>query len=309
MQQTIRILGLGLLVVVGAGCESTQWTWLKKPNGDVAAKPGASPTVRGLVDYLNDNAARLQTVKVEDMSIDATMGTQSIALQGIMLAEKPRNPADAPNFRMKASLFGKNEVDIGSNANEFWFWALRNPDQYQYFCRYQDFKAGRVEMMPLPIQPEWVLEAFGLGPYGPADKYKLEPDGPNSLRLVEKTTSPQGRPVRKVIVMNRKEVRSPTPQVTAFLLIDDATGKEICSAHILSTTLDRTGAILPHKMDIRMPTQKMSMLMKMDRVTVNGPIVATAFTREPMTGVEPFNLATKQIEPWGTQRTQGFGSK
>ena len=77
-------------------------------------RPCASPTVRGLVDYLNDNAARLQTLKVEDMSIDATMGTQSIALQGILLAEKPRVPPTAPNFRMKANFFGKNEVDIGS---------------------------------------------------------------------------------------------------------------------------------------------------------------------------------------------------
>src|SRR5437660_975058 len=82
-----------------------------------------------------------------------------------------------------------------------------------------------------------------------ADKYKLEPDGPNTLRLVEKATSPQGLAVRKVIVMNRKEVKAPNPQVTAFLLLDDRTGQEICSAHIQTTKVVATGAILPYKME------------------------------------------------------------
>ena len=251
---------------------------------ETAGRRGSGQTRRfadhgGLVDYLNDNASRMKTVRVEDMSIDATMGTQSIALQGVLLAEKPHNPGDAPNFRMKASFFGKNEVDIGSNASEFWFWALRNPDPYQYFCRYADLRAGRVEMMPLPIQPEWVLEAFGLGPYGPADKYKLEPDGPNTLRLVEKTVSPQGRPVRKEIVMNRKEVRSPTPQVTAFRLIDDTTNKEICSA-VYSQHDPR-----PHRRDFAAQNGHPHAVPKDVAVDedgprhVNGSIVATAFVR------------------------------
>lgn len=298
-------IGLGLLVVLATGCESTRWNWLKPgPTNDVPTKAGASPTVKALVDYLNENASRVRSLRVDDLSVDATMGSQSIALQGRIFAEKPRN------FRMKATFLGKDEVDIGSNGNEFWFWAQRNPEPYQYFCSYKDLNEGRVRMMPLPIQPEWVVETLGLGPYGPADRYKLEPDGPHTLRLVEKITSPQGLTVRKVIVMNRKEVNSPQPQVTAFLLLDDRTGQEICSAHILSTKLDRaTGAILPYKMDIRVPTQKMSMALKLDSVTVNGLIVNTAFLRQPMTGVEPFNLATKQIEPWGTQRTQRFAPK
>ena len=306
MQRKLSTTALGLLVLIATGCESTRWNWLKPGanNNDVAAKPGVSPTVKGLIDYMNDNARRVQSLRIDDMSVDASMGSQSIALQGRIFAEKPRN------FRMKATFFGKDEVDIGSNSNEFWFWAQRNPDPHQYFCAYKDLNEGRVRMMPLPIQPEWVMETLGLGPYGPADKYKLEPDGPNSLRLVEKITSPQGVPVRKVMVMNRKEVKSPLPQVTAFLLLDDRTGQEICSAHILTTRLDRaTGAILPHKMDLRVPSQKMSMALKLDGVTVNGQIVATAFQRQPMAGIEPFNLATGRVEPFGTQATQGFGPR
>jgi hypothetical protein len=295
------MLGL-MLVVATTGCESTRWNWLKKegPGPDVV-KPGAPSSTSGLIAYLNDNASRVKTVRFDDVSVDAVMGSQPFGLRGRIYAEQPRS------FRMKVTALGKEEVDIGSNANEFWFWAAKNPDPYQYFCSYKDLNEGRIRMMPLPIQPEWVMEAMGLGPYGPADKYRLESDpDPKLLRLVEKSKSPQGYPVRKVIVMNRREQRAPNPQVTAFLLLDDSTGHEICSAHIISTRQDRsTGAILPYKMELRMPTQKMKLSLKMDDMAINGPIVGTSFARPQMTGVEPFNLATGKTESWGTRRVGG----
>jgi hypothetical protein len=302
MPRHIHLICLGLLATLASGCESTRWNWLKRePANDVAAKPGVAPTVRGLIDYLNDNAKRVNTLQVNDLDVDATMDSQSFNLRGRIYAEKPKN------FRMKVTLFGKDEVDIGSNPQEFWFWALKNPDKYQYFCSYKDLNAGRVQMMPLPVQPEWVMEALGLGPYGPADKYLLENEGQNLIRLIEKTKSPQGYAVRKVIVINRKEMKAPQPQVTALLLLDDATGREICSAHITSTTQDRvTGAIIPLKMELRMPAQKMKMALRLDGVTVNGQIAATAFARPQMAGVEQFNLATGRTEPWNLQRAGAF---
>lgn len=293
----LRMICLGFLVALTAGCESTRWNWLKRePTNDVVAKGGANPTTKGLVDYLNNNASRVRTLKVDDLDVDANFENQPINLRGRILAEKPRS------FRMKVSLIGKEEVDIGSNVNEFWFWAAKNPDRYQYFCSYKDLGEGKVKSMPLPIQPEWVMETLGLGPYGPAEKYTLEQDGPNSptFRLVEKAKSPTGYPVRKVIVINRKEMRSPQPQVTAFLLLDDSNGAEICSAHISSTQQDKaTGAVLPYRMELRMPKQKMTMALKLDGVAVNGKIVDTAFARPQMVGVQSVNLATLTLQPAG----------
>lgn len=299
----LRLIGLGLLAVTATGCESTRWNWLKRDGGTDAGKPTAPPAVKGLVEYLNENARRINSLRIDDVAIDVAFENQPFGARGRIYAEKPRN------FRMKVTALGKDEVDIGSNANEFWFWAAKNPAKYQYFCSYKDLNEGRVKMMPLPIQPEWVMEAMGLGPYGPAEKYQLEPSSPSDplLRLVEKAKSPQGEMVRKVIVMNRKEVRAPQPQVTAFLLLDDATGQEICSAHITATTHDRVkGAIIPYKIELRMPKEKMSMKLKLDGMTVNGQIPNTAFSRQQMMGVEAFNLATGRVEPWGFQRAGGI---
>jgi hypothetical protein len=303
VRSNIRLLCLGLLILATTGCESTRWNFLKRdPANDVAAKPGATPTVVNLVGYLNENSRRVQSVRFDDLSVDVTQNagsfnSQTFSLPGTLFAEKPRN------FRLKASVLGKDEADIGSNAQEFWFWIARNPEPRQYFCTYRDLDEGRVQMMPLPIQPEWVMETLGLANYGPPDKYQLELDKDGkTLRLIEKARSPSGQPVRKVIVMQRKEVVAPQPQVTAYLLLDDATGQEICSAHITSVKVVN-GVVLPNKLELRMPAQKMKMAMKIDRVTVNSALPGTAFIRPQMSGIEPFNLATGRVE--GVQRTQG----
>ena len=119
------------------------------------------------------------------------------------------------------------------------------------YCSYKDFQEGRVQSMPIPIQPEWVMEVLGLGPYGPADKYQQETDN-RSIRLVERIKSPQGKAVKKVMVFRWPAVKAPKAQVSDFLLIDEASGKELCSAHVSETRVDHvTGAILPRVIEIR----------------------------------------------------------
>ncbi|MBI1832789.1 MAG: hypothetical protein HYR84_15210 [Planctomycetes bacterium] len=299
---SLRMICLGLLAIGAAGCESTTWNWLKRDTARDTGKPGTTVTAKALVDYLNDNASRMQSVRYEEVGIEAVFENQPFGLRGRIYAEKPKN------FRMKVTALGKDEVDIGSNIQEFWFWAAKNPERHQYFCSYRDMAEGRVKMMPLPIQPEFVMETLGLGPYS-AEHCQLEPNSPTdpNLRLVEKTRSPQGRMVRKVIVINRKEVRAPQPQVSAYLLLDDATGTEICSAHITETRLDKArGAIVPYRMELRVPGQKMTMKLKLDGLKVNDSIPATAFQRQPIMGAEPFNLATGRPEPWSLQPAGGF---
>src|SRR6516162_10781336 len=61
MRSHVRVFCVGFLAVISVGCESTRWNWLKREAAnDVAAKPGDSPTIGGLVAYLNDNAKRVR---------------------------------------------------------------------------------------------------------------------------------------------------------------------------------------------------------------------------------------------------------
>ncbi len=152
--------------------------------------------------------------------------------------------------------------------------------------------------MPFPFQPQWVMESLGLGPYGPADRYTLEHDS-QTIKLVEKTTSSQGTPVRKVIVFRRDPLplKSTTPQVTHYLLLDDTTGKEICSAHITEVQHDNaTGAVVPRRIALLWPSEDLKLAMRLDGVTINTPVTPSMFTRQNMPNTQSFNLVRMQVD-------------
>lgn len=292
------LVGIGLLVLL-PGCGMTRFNWLKKP--DSGPPPADVPTVEKLVEYLNDNASRVQSMRCEDISLTATQGIQSFNLNAQMVVQKPRN------FRMEGKVGGKVVVDLGSSNEEFWWW-ISQGDPYQFYCKYQDWNEGKVRNVNFPFQPEWIMETMGLGPYGPPEKYLRKVDD-DTVSLIEKTRTPQGKPIQKVIVFQRRPKQVPAAQVSEFRLVDDATGKEICSAHVGETQLDntRTNAILPRRLELRWPEMKVRLGLKMDHVTVNPtnpPVPTVAFQRPNMNGIPAFNLALGR--PDGQiQRVQG----
>ncbi len=287
--RNLLLLGLSL-ALSGTAC-APRWNMLKKNEG-VGPVPTQVPEVAQLVDYLNDNANRMQTLRCMDLDVTAAQGHQPVGLRGKLNAQKPRN------FRMSADHFGKQVVDLGSNDQEFWFWVREGKPAYQFYASYKDLHEGRVREMPLPIQPEWVMETFGMGPYGPATRYTREYDA-ETVKLVERTRSPQGTPVRKVIVFRRQPVDAPRPQVTAYLLLDEASGREICTARITHTQLDRaTGAILPHKMELRLPEQDFKMSLVLDRAKLNEPAPPEAFVRKNMPGMS-YDMARGRLDGAG----------
>lgn len=271
----------GLLV----GCESGGKRFIFGPTPTPTPAPAGVPTAEALVDYLNENARRIQSLRCTDVDIEASQKLQVINVRAKMMSSKPRN------FLMTASAFAKPLVDLGSNDNEFWFWFSQMPDPHQYFCTYKDFEEGKVARFPFPFQPDWIMEALGMGPYGPASKYTLEHDA-TTLKLVEKTRTPQGQAVRKVIVISRRPVQAPQAQVQAYMLLDDATGKEICSAQIQEVHVDSTtGAVVPKRMDLRVPAENARLRITFNRMDVNPQLNPAAFQRQPLQGIQSFDLA------------------
>lgn len=306
MRHVTAMCGLGLLVVATAGCNSTRWPFLHPQENNAGAKPTDSklPSLARILDYMNENAGRVKNIQVMSLDVSAAQaGSLPINLHGKMVAEKPRG------FRMSLDgpLGFAQVADLGSNNDEFWYWIKAAPGQtqvpYQYYCSYKDFEKG-VAFMHIPFQPEWIMEALGLGPYGPPERYQLEHDE-QTLRLVEDSVSPQGKAVRKVIVMKRRETKAPDPQVTHYLLIDKASNKEICSAHITQTMEDSTtGAILPKRIDLNWRQENATLGLVITKAVVNAPLPPNAFVRQPLLGVQSFNLARGQAD--GVQRAQGL---
>jgi len=292
---------LGLALLVGAaGCPPEGRFNLLRPTG-LGPLPAEVPTKEDLVQYLNYNSSNIPGLQSDDVSLTCYNGPVGVPVGAMLRCQGPRN------FRMKATAFGSEEVDLGSNDQEFWYW-IRRGDKYQFFCSYQALENGHVKYTPFPFQPGWVMEAMGMGKYGPSEKYELAVEK-EQLKLIEKTKSPQGLPVRKVIVFRRRAAQGRDAQVTDFLLLDDATDKEVCAAHISQVQIDRaTGTILPYRVDMRWPEMKLRMTMKLDGVGVNpNPPLdpAVAFQRRPLSGVPGFDLATMRPDA-SLQRVQGF---
>jgi hypothetical protein len=298
-------VGLGVLLLVTA-C-TPRWGFLRKDNPtDQGDMHTPAPTAEQLVAYLNDNSGRLRSLRCQDMELSVSEGLKpSIGLRAQMVCQQPRN------FRLTAEFLSKTAVELGSNQEEFWYWGSKIDPPYQFHCAYKDLEQGRVQQMPFPFQPDWLMEALGMSNFGPADRYQLL-DEPPVLKLAERVRSPQGKLVRKVIVMRRRPVQPPAPQVTDFLLLDDATGKELCSAHILETRMERTkGGLVATRMVVNWPAARAKLSLRLGTVTANVdfPPGSPAFVRRPMPGVRSFDLAAGRVDqPASLQRVGVFGT-
>ncbi len=271
MRRFAVLAGLGSLVLA-AGC-LPGW---KRP--DTPPPPPAvttkMPSAAELVQYMNNNASLVDSVKSTELDMVGKQGNDSIGLSGELYCQKPKN------FRLRAKVAGQSAVDIGSNDNEFWFWISQAKDEdgvaRVHYCSYQDMAAGKARM-PFPFQPDMIVSALGLGEYKPDGQYTVTGDD-RTIRLIEKTVSAQGQPVQKVTVFNRTQVAPGKPQVLAYLLLDEQ-GNEICRATIqevqtLSVGRDpQTGqpqrVDLPQKVDLVWNAQKIELKMKLMQVQAN----------------------------------------
>src|SRR5262249_39505506 len=141
-------------------------------------------------------------------------------LEGFLACQKAARPGTPANFRLQADALGSSEVDVGSNSQEFWFWIKRSPQPYVYYCAYTDFeKVAARGRLPFPFQPEWVVEALGMAEYDAHQKYEVNDTSKDTYDLVQRTKSPRGTDVVKVIAF-RKAPRPGTSPVAAHILYE-----------------------------------------------------------------------------------------
>lgn len=289
MRRLFAGVGVGLLLVA-IGCN--HW----RPNGETGgprvAVNGPRPEVGPLVEYLNKNADLVQCVQSTRVAMDCKEGNQAVGVDGMLVCQKPRN------FRLKGQVLGKPAVDIGSNDGEFWYWISEaKPVPYVFHCSYEALGRGNVRL-PFPFQPDMIIAALGIAHYDPNGKYQVVmPNGKNYFELVEDTVSPEGQPVKKVTVFNKTTVAAERgqPQVIAHVL-RDAQGKPICQATIQEIQ-KKDGVILPRRVTLDWPAQKMQMKMHLSDVTVVNNLDPTRkarlFQRSDLGNLPAFDLARR----------------
>ena len=111
--KTQTALALALGVPCFSGCV---WKNLRDQPSVPLVKSGTKAEVPALVNYLNVNARKVQSVRA-NVDIDCVAEGKPFGLSGLMACQKPRD------FRLRGSVLGKPAVDIGSNNDEFW-WTI-----------------------------------------------------------------------------------------------------------------------------------------------------------------------------------------
>jgi hypothetical protein len=272
------------------------------------------PTAQDLVGYLNRTAAKVTALESRDVDLDIKAGSQSIGVRGVLFCQKPKN------FRLKAKIVGRDVADFGSNDQEFWYWIKDDQPPGLYHCSYTDLARGAP--LPFPIHPDWVLEALGLAAPAPVGSPEQEQALGRSLQvrkspdnkyveLIEQTRSAQGQPVTKVTTLNNFRASGKIPQVVGYQLWD-ARNQLICRATVLSVQSDQaSGAVVPHKVELKWPAQQLTMTMTLNEIAVNNSGLAQntrLFVRPQMRDVRDIDLARglPLMTPTGIQRAGAF---
>jgi hypothetical protein len=289
MRRIFAGVGVGLLLTA-AGCN--HWRPVPDGGGTPVAVTAGKPDAASLVRYLNENADRAQAIQCTRVAMDCKEGNQAVGVDGMLVCKYPRD------FRLKGSVLGKPAVDIGSNESEFWYWISEaKPVPYVFHCSYEELGRGNVRL-PFPFQPDMIIAALGIGRYDPNGKYQVVTyRDKNYFELVEDAVSPQGQPVKKVTVFNKNTVSAVRgqPQVIAYVL-KDARGAVICQATVQEVQV-KDRAVLPRRVTLNWPAQKMEMKMTLSDVSVvNNLDPARAerlFKRSDLSNLPSFDLARR----------------
>lgn len=176
-------------------------------------------------------------------------------------------------------------------------------DQTYVYCSHTDFKRGAGQL-PIPFDPDWALQALGMATYDPKLHYEVKTNQKDKLyTLMMDSTTPQGTPVKRVIVFDPNP-RANESHVREHLILD-ANGKLIASAKITKAALIPVGGAnvqVPTRVVLEWPQQKAKMELRLGRPRINEQMsegeMRDLFTRpQPRDGVNPINLANAQFTP------------
>jgi hypothetical protein len=245
-----------LLCASGASCPTLRQP-LSSPAPTLFAGP---PTQQEVIAAINATSGQIRQLQTDS----ATLSVQGMpTLRASLAAGPPRN------FRLRASFIGVGEVlDLGSNDQVF--WAMVDAPQLMsevpravYHARHDQYLHSDARQM-LPIQPQWLVEAFGLVQLDPAGRHEGPYQrGPGELEIRTRTPSPEGD-VTKILVLHDR-----------FGWIQqqhwyDARGVLMASVFASQHQYEPAlGISLPHAIEVRLPPPAHSLQINVQTYAVN----------------------------------------
>ncbi len=277
----LRLAGLAILAALMMplpGCAGLGRFGLHGPRDHLAAvRPRFSddPQLEEVVDHLNRNIQKLHAWKAHSVKIRAN---NMPGLSGSLAVE------EGQHLRMVVNSLGGHEVDMGSNNDVFWIWAKRMEPSYVY-CRHEQIDSAR-QTLGVPFEPHWLMQALGVESLDKQNlKMQIDPTGQRA-RLVQSVVTAHGYPMEKVMQVDLVH------GIITEHCIYDSRGAKIAQARLDDFRVDKaTGVILPHRVTLDWPQNKMSLVMNFGHVEINPAISSQIWEMPPpMPGVQVVNL-------------------
>ncbi len=238
---------VGLVSLSGANCPQ-----------HLVHKPvlGPSATLEEVIQAVNGNNAQIESFSTPQAEI--TADGMPAALKGPLAFQRPKR------FRFHGgTLLTGPEVDLGSNDDLFWIWARRSPQPAVFYCRHELFGQSPIRQM-LPVDPDWLVEALGVGRFDPGfphqGPYPMK-NGGLEVRTIRETDA---GPITKITVVD------PNRGAIAGQYLYDPQGRMMASAVAPEHRVDPlTGLVIARKIELRVPAAQFAMKMDLGNVQVN----------------------------------------
>ncbi len=297
---TILLLAMAL---AGAGC---QWTSrfgsARDPFGPKAAcalPPDSSK--EEIVAYLNrnvlgeDGQPGLRGWKTEN----AKIRMHGLSADASLQVAAPRS------LRLKVlqPLSNAAMLDVGSNPDLFWVWSKQAPEKVVLTCRHDEIAETATHLeMPLPVQPEWLMEVLGVMPLDP-NEFRMEREGHGSplVKLISECHGPTGEPMHRIIQVNACH------GLVTLHELRNAEGRVIASASFSSHYRDpEARVVLVKQIRLELPQEKILLTLMLDRIQVNPPVTddSVVFMTPQIPGHRMVNLAEVARSHRGQPSTQ-----
>lgn len=292
-----------VLAVLGmTGC-ATMNTWRHREPPLAKADPPLSPksSAEEILARVNENAYSeysphgLKSYRCNDLKV--RMEGIPAPLRASIAVEAPRNL----RLRVPNPLTGGDAIDLGSNDQEFWFWAKDSKPANVLVCSHDQIAAAtQVTTLPLPFRPDWLMEVLGVVPIS-GSGYEIRRTNQRSpfVELVSVQRTPDQQPVRRIVKVDMGH------GVVMEHRVEAMNGKMIARATLSRHFLDpKTRLILPRQISIDWPAAEQVLALKMEFTSVdfNAPPQSVAMWTVPnVPGYPAFDIGAYAVRQLGKQ--------
>lgn len=254
--QTALQLLFAVVTLTGSGCNFDMFG--SRSNNLKPIQQNLSD--RDLIEHVNRNARQLHSWSCTSATIStrpSKMLPIQLTLSAVVAVERERH------FRLRASSPFGDEADFGSNDERFWFWLRRSDPAYLYTSEHRHMHLV-AERLPIPLQPEWIMEALGVNEIDPSQVVSSRPGTEaGTLALTLQGVSPGGMPIRRELILDTR-----LGVISKHRLFGQSGGL-IAEARMSRHQREPSGVVMPHRIELNFPQSETSLTLDLGEIEIN----------------------------------------